>query len=145
VEILVGNLVEVKEVVQQLQCSEVVVVDILVVVEGNLEEDSLAVLDIPVAEGNLVLAHTPVVDILVVAFVAQQCLIVVAHEDQDLSHALLLVVVQVAVLLLVVVQMVVLLLGLRLAVPGCSCVSPSVLTLVSCHQESCDWHGFHKQ
>ena len=120
--------------------------DIPVEEEGNLEEeDSLAMTEILVEEGNLVVAHTPVVDILEVAFVTQSCRIVVAHVDQDLSHAFLLVVVQVAEFLLVAVQVVVLLLVDRLAVPGCPNVSPPNLTLVSCLQESCDWHGFHRQ
>ena len=120
--------------------------DIPVEEEGNLEEeDSLAMTEILVEEGNLVVAHTPVVDILEVAFATQPCRIVVAHVDQDLSHAFLLVVVQVAEFLLVAVQVVVLLLIDRLAVPGCPNVSPPNLTLVSYLQESCDWHGFHRQ
>ena len=80
-------------------------------------------------------AHTPGVDILEVAFAAQPCRIVVSHVDQDLSLAFLLVAVQVVVLRLVV----------RLAVPGCSYVSPPILTLVSYLRESCDWHEFHRQ
>jgi hypothetical protein len=100
-----------------------VLTDILVE-EGNLEEkDSLVAMDIPVEEeenlavvdilvvvGNLVVAHTPVVDNLEVAFATQPFQIVVAHEVQDLSHPFLLVAVQVVVLLLVD----------RLVVPGCS-------------------------
>jgi len=128
-----------------LAMTEILVEEDIPVAESNLEEDSLAVVYILVEEGNLVVAHTPVVDILEVAFATQPCRIVVAHVDQDLSHAFLLVVVQVMECLLVAVQVVVLLLVDRLAVPGCSYVSPSVLTLVSYLQESCDWHGFHRQ
>ena len=119
--------------------SILVAVDTLVA-EGTLvvvhipveEEGNLVVVDIPVdtlvaadtlaeehilveEEGNLVVAHTPGVDILEVAFAAQPCRIVVAHVDQDLSHAFLLVAVRVVVLLLVV----------RMVAPGCSYGSPS--------------------
>jgi hypothetical protein len=118
------------------------VVDIPVVVEGN--QDS------PVAEGNLeedslVVAHTLAVDTLEVAFAALLCRIVIAHADQDCSRAFLLVVVQVMVFLLAALQAVFLLLVVRLAVPGCPCVSPPILTSVSYLQENFDWHGFHKQ
>lgn len=120
------------------------------VVEGNLEEGSLVVEeDIPVVESNLAVTRTPAVDTLEVAFVAQPYLIGIARVDQDLSHAFLLLVVQVIVLLLVVllvaVQVMVLLLVVQLAVPGCPCVSSPNLTLVNCLQENCDWHGFHRQ
>ena len=107
-----------------------VAVHTLVAVEGNLVADTPV--DILVeAAGILVVeilveaADTPVdtlveaAEILVeetleVAFVALQNRIVAARADQDLSRALLLVVVQVVVLLLVV----------RMVVPGCSYVSP---------------------
>ena len=94
------------------------VLDSILVAEGNLEGGNLVAVDIPVAvdileEGNLVVAHTPGVDILEVAFVAQPCRIVVAHVDQDLSHAFLLLAVQVVVFLLVAVREVVLLLVVR--------------------------------
>jgi hypothetical protein len=82
----------------------------ILVVEGNLAE-----VHIPVAvEGNLaadtpveilVAADTFVVDTLEVVFAALQNRIVAARADQDLSHALLLVV--------------------RMVVPGCPYVSPS--------------------
>jgi hypothetical protein len=92
-----------------------VVVDIPVAEEGNLEGwDNLAVEYILVADGNLVVAHTPGVDILEVAYAAQPCRIVVAHVDQDSTHALLAIVVQVVVVLLVV----------QMADPGCSYKSP---------------------
>ena len=55
-----------------------VAVDILVVVE-----EFPAVVYSLVEEGNLVVAHTPGVDILEVAFATQPCRIVVAHVDQD--------------------------------------------------------------
>jgi hypothetical protein len=87
----------------------------------------------------------PVVDILEVVFAVQPCRVVVVHVGQDLSHAFLLVVVQVMVFLLFAVQVMVLLLVVRWAVPGCPYVSPPALTVVSCLQENCDWHGFHRQ
>ena len=84
------------------------------VAESNLEEeDSPAVVHILEEEGNLEVAHTRGVDILEVAFAAQPCRIVVAHVDQDLSHAFLLLAVQVVVFLLVAVREVVLLLVVR--------------------------------
>ena len=96
---------------------------------GIAVEDSLAV------EDNLAVAHNPGVDILEVAFAAQPCQIVVARVDQDWPHAFQLLVVQVLVFqhvalqakvfLPLVVRVVVLLLVVRLAVPGCSYVSPS--------------------
>ena len=83
----------------------------ILVVEGTLAE-----VHIPVAvEGILVAVGTPVVDILEEASAALQSRIVAAHADHDLFYALLLVAVHEVVLLLVV----------RMAVPGCSYVSPS--------------------
>ena len=75
-------------------------------------EGSLAVVHIlPVAA-----ADTPVVDTLEAVSAALQIRIVAAHADHEVCHALLLVAVQAVVLLLVV----------RMAVPGCSYVSPSL-------------------
>jgi hypothetical protein len=98
---------------------------ILVEQEDNLAVDTpaedilVAAVEIPVdtpAEDILVAAaETPVVDTLEEASAALQSRILAAHADQDLSHALLLIAVQVVVLLLVV----------RMVVPGCSCGSPS--------------------
>jgi hypothetical protein len=80
------------------------------VAEDNLAEEHILVEQ----EGNLAV-DTPVEDILEEASAALQSLILAVHADQDLSHALLLVAVQVVVLLLVV----------RMVVPGCSHVTPS--------------------
>ncbi len=84
------------------------VVHILVAVEGNLAAD--IPVDILVAA-----ADTFVVDTLEVVLAALQSRILAVHADQDLSHALLMVAVQGVAVLLVV----------RMAVPGCSYVSPS--------------------
>ncbi len=102
--------------------------------EGNLEEeDSLAVVHIPVAEegipvedipvvvhnlveeGNLAAADTLVVGILEEASVALQSRIEAAHADLHLFHVHLLVAVHEVVLLLVV----------RMVVPDCSFATPS--------------------
>ena len=88
----------------------------LVVADTPVAEGKLAEVHIPVAvEGILVAVGTPVVDILDEASAALQSRIVAAHADYDLFYALLLVAVHEVVLLLVV----------RMAVPGCSYVSPS--------------------
>jgi hypothetical protein len=96
---------------------------ILVEQEGNLAVDT-PVEDILVAEAETLVvdtlvaeADTPVEDTLEEASAALQSLILAVHADQDLSHALLLVAVQVVVLLLVV----------RMVVPGCSYGSPSLV------------------
>jgi len=94
------------------------VIHILVAVEDNLAADSpvetlVEAADSPV-DTLVEAADSPVEDTLEVAFVGLQNRIVAARADQDLSRALLLVVVQVVVLLLVV----------RMVVPGCSYVSP---------------------
>jgi hypothetical protein len=123
-----------------------VAVDTLVVVHIPVEEEgNLAEEGIPVEEGNLAAADTLVVCILEEASVALQSRIEAAHADLHLFHVLLLVVVQWMVFLLVAVQVVVRLLVVRLAVPGCSYVSPPILTLASYLQESCDWHEVHRQ
>jgi hypothetical protein len=121
--------------------------DSLAAVEGNLEEDSLAAVRIPVAvEGIPVEEDTPavvyipvgveedthVVDILEEASDALQSQIVAAHADLHLSHALPLVEVLVEVVLLAAVRGMVLLLVVRMVVPGCPYISPS---LASCHPE----------
>ena len=107
---------------------------ILVEAEGNLvEEDTLAVEGTPVAtkqisvevEGNLVEEDIPVVDNLEEASAALQSRTVVALADRHLSHARLLVAVRVEVALLAAVQAMVLLPVVRMAVPGCSFVTPS--------------------
>ncbi len=98
-----------------------VVEDILAVVHILVVEGILAVLHIPVAAED-----TPVVDTLEAASAVLQIRIVAAHVDHHVSHALLLVAVQVAALLLVV-QMAVLLLVVQMAAPGCSYVSPSLI------------------
>ncbi len=77
------------------------------------------------AEGNLVEEDIPVVDILEEASAALQSRTVVAHADHHLSHARLLVAVRVEVALLAGVQAMALLLVVRMAVPGCSFVTPS--------------------
>ena len=105
--------------------------DSLAAAEGILEaEDSPVVVHILVEEGILV------VGILEEASVALQSRIEAAHADLHLSHVLLLVVVQGMVVLQAAVQ-VVLSLAVRLAVPGCSYVSPPILNLVSRLQENC--------
>jgi hypothetical protein len=76
-------------------------------------EGSPAVVHIPVAAGD-----TPVVDTLEAVSAALRIRILAAHADHEVCHALLLVAVQVVVLLLVV----------RMAVPGCSYVSPSFVS-----------------
>jgi hypothetical protein len=81
----------------------------------------LALHRIPVMGGILAAGDTAVVDTLEVAPVALQSRIVAAHADHTVSHALLLVAVQVVVLLLVV----------RMAAPGCSSFSPSFRTWLS--------------
>ncbi len=101
---------------------------ILVVAEGNLVEE-----DIPVVEGTpvatkqilVVEEDIPVVDILEEASAALQSRTVVARADRHLSHARLLVAVRVEVALLAAVQAMVLLPVVRMAVPGCSFVTPS--------------------
>lgn len=87
---------------------------ILVEQEGNLAVDT-PVEDILVAEAETLVedtlvaeADTPVEDTLEEASAALQSLILAVHADQDLSHALLLVAVQVVV-------------------PGCSYGSPSLV------------------
>ena len=92
------------------------------VAEGNLVADSpvdtlvveilVEAVDSPV--DTLVAAEILVEDTLEEASAAAQSRILAVHADQDLSHALLLVAVQVVVLLQVV----------RMVVPGCSYVSP---------------------
>ena len=86
----------------------------------------LALHSIPVVgEGSLAVVHilpvaaedTPVVDTLEAVSAALRIRIVAAHADHEVCHALLLVAVQAVVLLLVV----------RMAVPGCSYVSPSFI------------------
>ena len=89
-----------------------VVEDILAVVHILVVEGILAVLHIPVAAED-----TPVVDTLEAASAVLQIRIVAAHVDHHVSHALLLVAVQMAALLLVV----------QMAAPGCSYVSPSLI------------------
>ncbi len=83
------------------------------------EEDSLAAVHIPVVEEGIPVEDIPVVVHNLV-------------EEGNLAAADILV-------------MGILLQAVRLAVPGCSCVSPPILTLVSYLQESCDWHEFHRQ
>ncbi len=103
---------------------------ILVVAEGNLVEE-----DIPVVEGTpvatkqilVVEEDIPVVDILEEASAALQSRTVVAHADHHLSRARLLVAVRVEVALLAALQEMVLLLVVRMAVPGCSYGSPSLI------------------
>jgi hypothetical protein len=80
-------------------------------------EDMLAVVHILVVKGMLAVVHipvaaedTPVVDTLEAVSAVLQVRIVDAHVDHHVSHALLLVAVQVAVLPLVV----------QVAAPGCS-------------------------
>ena len=116
-----------------------VAVDSLVVVDNLVEEDSLVVEeDNLVEEGILEVAHTLVMEgILEVAFATQPCRIVAAHVDQDLSHALLMVVVQEMAYLQVGVLVLVLLLVVQLVVPGCSYVTTPLLTLVNYPRESC--------
>ena len=93
----------------------------LVEVDKPVGGDILVVVHIPVAEeGNLVLMHIPVMDILELAFVHQACQIVAVHLARVLPYYPLLVVVQAKVVLLVAAQVVVLLLVVRSAVPDCS-------------------------
>ena len=125
--------------------------DSIPVVVDILEGEDIPVEDIPVVvhnlveEGNLAAADILVMGILEEVSVALQSRIVVAHVDLHLSHVFLVVVVQGMVVLQAAPQVVVLLLVVRLAVPGCSYVSPPILTLVSHLQENCVLHEFHRQ
>ena len=76
---------------------------------GILVEEADSPVDTLVEEAGILVEDT-----LEVAFVALHNRILAVHADQDLSHALLQVAVQVVVLLQVV----------RMVVPGCSYVSP---------------------
>ena len=91
--------------------------------EGNLEEEgTLAVVHIPVVvhnpveEGTLAAADTLVVGILEEASVALQSRIEAAHADLHLSHVFLVVVVQGMVVLQAALQVILLLVAARVVV-----------------------------